>query len=296
MARRQGLTLPSFPSRASFLWLAGFLRSWRGLLVWPARVLPVLVLSVLVLAGLPFLAPAAFADDPTTVPTAAPTTPEPTSQAPTPPPVTQAPRTVVPTEPPPPPPTPAQQTETAPDEPGVPYEPPAPEPATTDQPTIIISPDTSGDSTPIWPWVLGGLGALLLIGAIVLIARALSRHNDTAAAWRTRRLNAYAEGAALHDAILAAISGQNQPPGEVQLAEIRRRANDFNQRLYQLRETAPDQESQLDVEQVLSSLQALRSAMDTERGYGAIHGMTADITRERLNDFRVSLYTLRDPE
>jgi hypothetical protein len=52
----------------------------------------------------------------------------------------------------------------------------------------------------------------------------------------------------------------------------------------------------LRTERVLSSLQALRSAMDTERASGPVHGMTADITRERLNDFRISLYDLRDPE
>jgi hypothetical protein len=172
---------------------------------------------------------------------------------------------------------------------------------TTVIPTITITPQDTGDSTPVWPWLLAGLGALVLIGGIIWFARSSSRRTDQAAMWRTRRLNAYAEGAALHDAILSASSG-TQPPGldrgadQAQWAEIQRRSNDFTQRLYQLREAAPDQDGQLRVEQVLASMQALRSAMDTERASGPVHGMTADITRERLNDFRVSLYALRDAE
>jgi hypothetical protein len=272
-------------------------------------------LSLPVTAGMAASGPATavFADDPTAAPVETEATPPPpTTQAPTEPPTTQAPTTVVPTEP----------VQTTPDEPIEPTEPVEPTaPATTELPTIIISPDTTGNSTPVWPWVLAGLGALILLGGIIWFARSSSRRTDAAATWRTRRLNAYAEGAALHDAILSASSGTASPgtapygsasaetvpygapvpgrPGpanEAQWAEIQRRANDFTQRLYQLREAAPDQDGQLRSEQVLSSLQALRSAMDTERASGPVHGMTADITRERLNDFRVSLYALRDPE
>jgi hypothetical protein len=259
MARRHGLVL------------SGFLM--LSVLSFPATALSVLALPA---------AAGAVAADPTA------TTPVPTTEAPTAPPTTEAP-TVIPTEPVPT--TPAEPTE-----PTGPVEPTTP--ATTDLPTIVITPDNAGDSTPVWPWVLAGLGALVVIGGIILIARSASRRTDTETAWRTRRLNAYAQGAALHDAILSASSG---PPADgtssdIQLGEIQRRANDFTQRLYQLREAAPDQDGQLRVERVLASLQALRSAMDTERASGPVNGMTADITRERLNDFRVSLYDLRDPE
>jgi hypothetical protein len=251
-----------------------------------------LFLSVSVLS-----CPAALAADPTAGPvtTEAPTAPP--TEAPTTPPTT------APTEPPTIPPTsqlptnPVEPTEPA--EPTEPVEPTAP--VTTIMPTITIVPDNTGDSTPVWPWVLAGLGALVLLGGIIWFARSSSRRTGTEAAWRTRRLNAYAEGAALHDAILSASQpapGQSlsAPADQAQWAEIQRRSNDFTQRLYQLREAAPDQDGQLRTEQVLASLQALRSAMDTERASGPVHGMTADITRERLNDFRVSLYGLRDPD
>ena len=244
--------------------------------------------------------PAALAADPTAGPvTEAPTAPP--TAAPTAAPTT--PPTAAPTEPPTIPPTseiptnPVEPTE--PPEPTEPVEPTAP--VTTIVPTITIVPDNTGDSTPVWPWVLAGLGALALLGGIIWFARSSSRRTDTEAAWRTRRLNAYAEGAALHDAILSASQGTpgqslSAPADQAQWAEIQRRSNDFTQRLYQLRETAPDQDGQLRTEQVLASLQALRSAMDTERASGPVHGMTADITRERLNDFRVSLYGLRDQD
>jgi type IV secretory pathway VirB10-like protein len=236
------------------------------------------------------LAAAASAADPQT---SASATGAPTTGAPT----TETPPTEAPTTPAPPPTTPAPPA-TTPEQPTVaptnpaqttPVEPVTP--TTPQTPEITISPVVLGDSTPVWPWVLAGLGALALIGGIVWFARSSSRRTDAAAAWRTRRLNAYAEGAALHDAILSA-----RPDDAAQWAEIQRRANDFTQRLYQLREAAPDQDGQARAEQVLASLQALRSAIDTERASGPVHGMTAEITRERLNDFRLSLYTLRDPD
>jgi hypothetical protein len=301
MARRRVFTLPGFRTRTgparpvltcSALTCSALALSARvlsALVIFSALVFSALVFSALVFSG-----PTAFADDPAS---GAPTTSEPTTAPPTAPPTTQAPTTVAPTTPVPttPPTTPAEPTEPAPVVPTT--------PATTELPTITISPDNTGDSTPVWPWVLAGLGALVLIGGIIWFARSSSRRTDAAAAWRTRRLNAYAEGAALHDAILSATSGAaapglsgppDQTRSDLQWAEIQRRANDLTQRLYQLRESAPDQDGQLRTERVLASLQALRSAMDTERASGPVHGMTADITRERLNDFRVSLYALRD--
>ena len=263
-------------------WGSPFLRALAGILA-------ALFLSASLVFASFLTGPAARADDPTAGPVA--------SQA------TTAPPTEPPTAPPTEPPTlaPTTQVPTNPVEPTEPIEPTQPvvpaTPDTTGLPTITISPDLTGNSTPVWPWVLAGLGALVLLGGIIWFARSSSRRTDTEAAWRTRRLNAYAEGAALHDAILSASQGQGPAPAdEAQWAEIQRRSNDFTQRLYQLRDAAPDQDCQLRTEQVLASLQTLRSAMDTERASGPVHGMTADITRERLNDFRVSLYALRDPE
>jgi hypothetical protein len=267
MARRRG---------SAFLpMLSGFLAVF---------VLSVLLFATLLFATLLFATPTAFADDPTAdtpataevtsqVP-AAPTTPT-TPPAPA---TTQAPTTVIPTVIP----TVIRTEPVAPVQPTT--------PPTSQVPVVTISPDLAGDTTNVWPWVLAAIGAVVLAGGIVWFARSSSRRTDEAAAWRSRRLNAYAEGAALHDAIMSV-----SPADEAQWIDIQRRANDFTQRLYQLREAAPDQDGQLSVERVLASLQALRSAIDTERASGPVHGMTAEISRERLNDFRLSLYALRDP-
>jgi hypothetical protein len=141
--------------------------------------------------------------------------------------------------------------------------------------------------------VLIAVIAIAVTGLIAWFVHASSRRADVAAAWRSRQVSAYAEGAALHDAIMSA---EQRPATEVtaQWADIQRRANDFSQQLYQLRETAPDEERRASVEQVLASLQALRSALDSERASGWVPGMTADLVRQRLADFRMSLSALRN--
>jgi len=238
-------------------------------------------------------ADAATEDDPTDVPTTdAPTTVPPTTAPPTEPPTT-APPTQAPTT----------QAETTPAEPVPPVTPGEPESPTV---TVTATPDASGSGSAL-PWVLAGLGALLLIGLIVWLARSSSRRASATAAWRSRRLNAYAEGAALHDAILSAqgqqVQGHQLQPDEAtaRWADIQHRADNFNQRLYQLRETAPDDQERAGVDEMLVSLQALRSALDTQRASGmdwtanAASSMTAGVVRDRLNDFRIQLSWLRDP-
>jgi hypothetical protein len=230
------------------------------------------------------------------VATDAPTTEPPTSAQPTAPPttapVTTAPVTTAPvtTAPPTLPATsPAEQTQPV-------------APITPDSPTMTISPAT-GSSDSWLPWLLAGLGALVLLGLVIGFARASSRRDKTAAAWRSRRLNAYAEGAALHDAVMAAEGGPMQPnEAAARWADIQHRADNFNQRLYQLRETAPDEASQAHIDELLVSLQALRSALDAQRASradwtaSAATSLTAGVVRDRLNDFRILLSGLRDAD
>jgi len=234
---------------------------------------------------------AATDDDPTDVPTNLPATVAPTSPPPTTAPPTEPPTTAPPTQ------APTTQ-ETTPPEPIPPITPGQPESPTV---TVTATPDASGSGS-VLPWVLAGLGALLLIGLIVWLARSSSRRASATAAWRSRRLNAYAEGAALHDAILS-VQGRQMQPDEAtaRWADIQHRADNFNQRLYQLRETAPDDQERAGVDELLVSLQALRSALDTQRASGmdwtasAASSMTAGVVRDRLNDFRIQLSWLRDP-
>ena len=234
---------------------------------------------------------AATDDDPTDVPTDLPATVAPTSPPPTTAPPTEPPTTAPPTQ------APTTQ-ETTPPEPIPPITPGQPESPTV---TVTATPDASGSGS-VLPWVLAGLGALLLLGLIVWLARSSSRRANATAAWRSRRLNAYAEGAALHDAILSVQGPQMQPDeATARWADIQHRADNFNQRLYQLRETAPDDQERAGVDELLVSLQALRSALDTQRASGmdwtasAASSMTAGVVRDRLNDFRIQLSWLRDP-
>ena len=142
------------------------------------------------------------------------------------------------------------------------------------------------------------LGALILIGVIVWIARARGRRSATAAGWQSSVIDAYAKGSALYDAMSVA-----EMPGALAAADagarwsdIQRRADDLTQTLYALREAAPDEESRGRVADVLASLQAVRSAMDAERVPGRVDAQQAEVARERLAFFEASLRLLRGTE
>lgn len=170
--------------------------------------------------------------------------------------------------------------------------------ATPTQTALPSSPPAaaSGSSSGlIWLWVL--LGALILIGLIVWIARARGRRSAAAAGWQSRLIDAYAKGSALHDAMSVA-----ETPGALVAADaaarwsdIQRRADDLAQTLYALREAAPDDEGRAKVADALASLQAVRSAMDAERAPGGAGPQQAEVARERLISFETSLRALRAP-
>jgi len=145
----------------------------------------------------------------------------------------------------------------------------------------------------IWLWIL--LGAIVLIGVIVLIARSRGRRSAAAAGWRSRLIDAYAKGSALHDAMSVA-----EAPGALAAADagarwsdIQRRADDLAQTLHALREAAPDDQSRARVADTLASLQAVRSAMDAERAPGGPGAQQAEVARGRLAAFETSLRALQ---
>jgi hypothetical protein len=169
----------------------------------------------------------------------------------------------------------------------------APTPTLTAQPSSSPAPGSTSGSGLIWLWVL--LGALVLIGLIVWIARARGRRAAAAAGWRSRIIDAYAKGSALHDAMSVA-----ETPGALAAADagarwsdIQRRADDLTQTLYALREAAPDDEGRARVADALASLQAVRSAMDAERAPGGAGPQQAEVIRGRLATFEASLRALR---
>jgi hypothetical protein len=161
------------------------------------------------------------------------------------------------------------------------------------QPTSPAAPASTSGSGLLWLWIL--LGAIVLIGSIVWIARARSHRAAAAAGWRSSVIDAYAKGSALHDAMSAA-----ETPGALAAADagarwsdIQRRGDDLGQALYALREAAPDEASRARLADTLASLQAVRSAMESERAPTGADPQQAEVVRGRLASFEASLRTLR---
>jgi hypothetical protein len=164
-------------------------------------------------------------------------------------------------------------------------------PALTAQPSSTASP--ASGAAVIWPWIL--LGALVIVGIVVLVSRASSRRSKTAASWRSSIIDAYAKGAALHDAMSVA-----ELPGALaaddagaRWFDIQRRADELAQALYALREAASDEEDRALVADTLSALQVVRSAMDGERTPVGAGPEQAEVVRSRLSSFEASLRALR---
>jgi hypothetical protein len=170
---------------------------------------------------------------------------------------------------------------------------------TTPAPTISPSPAASTASSLLWLWIL--IAAVVIIGIIVLVMVARSgRRKRSAAAgnWRQQTIDAYAQGSALYDAMNVA-----ERPGALaaddsgaRWADIQRRADDLAQRLYAMRESAPDEDERARVADTLGALQAVRSAMDAERAPGGADPRQAEVVRGRLYAFDAALRALRPPD
>jgi hypothetical protein len=109
----------------------------------------------------------------------------------------------------------------------------------------------------LWLWIL--LGALVVIGLTVLIARRSGRRSAMTGSWRSKAADARARGSALYDAMsMAELRGPADPREDsARWADIQRRADDLDQLLYELRESAPGEMERADVEDVLASLRAV---------------------------------------
>jgi hypothetical protein len=155
----------------------------------------------------------------------------------------------------------------------------------------------SGSSSPlIWLWVV--LGALVLIGVIIWIARARGRRSMAAASWQSRISDAYPKGAALYDAMSVAEGpgGLAAEDAGARWTDIQRRADDLTQTLYAMREVAPSEDDHARVADVLAALQAVRSGMDAERAPGGASPRQAEVVRSRLRAFEAALRSLRAPD
>jgi hypothetical protein len=162
--------------------------------------------------------------------------------------------------------------------------------------TGSAAPAASSGTSLIWLWVL--LGVLVLAGLIALIARSGRRRSATAAGWRSRLVDAYAKGSALHDAmsVAEAPGGLAAADAAARWSDIQRRADDLAQTLYALREQVPQHSPDgARIADTLASLQAVRSAMDAERAPGGASLEQADVVRSRLASFESSLRALAAP-
>jgi hypothetical protein len=166
--------------------------------------------------------------------------------------------------------------------------------ASSATPSATPSPADTGKKL-VWLWVVLGVVALaLLIGLIAWISRAGRRRSQAAAGWQSRVIDAYAKGSALHDAMSVAENPGGDPAAaQARWYDIQRRADDLTQTLYGLREAARDPGDQARIGDVLTSLQAVRSAMDAERAPGAYIGQQSEVVRGRLYAFEASLQALR---
>ena len=165
--------------------------------------------------------------------------------------------------------------------------------ATTAAPTPSPTSTSTTTSTPGWLWLI--LAAVLVAGiAFIWIARSASKRSAVSGRWESSVTDVYARGSALHDA-MAAMEWPGGPGSEQASArwtDIQYRADDLAQTLYRLRETAPDEDSRARVDDVLASLQGVRSAMDAERAPGAGADQN-EVSRSRLYSFARSLRALR---
>jgi hypothetical protein len=166
------------------------------------------------------------------------------------------------------------------------------ESATSATPSAAASGSSSGTSL-LWLWIL--LGVLILAGLIAWIVTSGRRRSAATAGWRSRLIDAYAKGSALHDAMVVAEAQGDLASSDARARwyDIHRRADDLAQTLYALREAAPDPEDQAGIGDVLASLQAVRSAMDAERAPGGARQELAEVVRRRLYAFESSLRALR---
>src|SRR5690349_17769272 len=169
---------------------------------------------------------------------------------------------------------------------------------TASAPSTVSGTSSAASSTGlIWLWVL--LGVLVVAGLIVLIARSARRRSAAAAGWRSRLIEAYAKGSALHDAmsVAEAPGGLVAADSAARWSDIQRRADDLAQTLYALRGAVPqDSADRARIDDTLASLQAVRSAMDSERVRGGAGLGQTEVVRGRLASFESSLRALGAPE
>jgi hypothetical protein len=198
--------------------------------------------------------------------------------------------------------------------PATPTSPPSPTPTvasptaapTTASPTAAPStpsPSSSSSSTGgfganlIWLWFV--LGALVLLGIILLATRSPARRRSPAETsnWHSRAVDAYAKGAAFDGAVRTAerLDVSTEAAG-IHWADLRRRADDLTEVLYAMRETAPTEHRRDQVENAILSLRAVRDAFEAQRPPGGASSGQGGVLRSQLSALESALNALRSPD
>jgi hypothetical protein len=148
----------------------------------------------------------------------------------------------------------------------------------------------------VWFWV--ALAIAVVAGLVIWALVARRRRSAAATGWRARVIDAYAKGAALHDAMAAAEApgALTGPDAGFRWSDLQRRADDYTQLLYAMQQEAPGEVERILVADVIASLQAARSAMEAQRSAGASDSTLAGIARDRIAFFASSVNSLRQPD
>jgi hypothetical protein len=170
-------------------------------------------------------------------------------------------------------------------------------PAASPTPTTTATATSSSSGFP-WTWFWIAVAIAAVVGLISWLIVAHRRRARSATDWQGQVIDAYAKGSALHDAMAAA-----ETPGALaadsaglRWSDIQRRADDYSQLLYRMQQTAPNDQERLRIGNLIASLQAARSAMDTERSGGIPDGSVSGLVRDRLAFFNSALNSLRQPD
>ena len=227
-------------------------------------------------SGSPVLAAAAQPSDTPSAPTptALPTTPTALPTTPT----------AVPTTPTPTTPTPTSAT---------------PSPTSTSSGINL----TSGDL--IWLWVI--LGALILLGIILLATRSPGRSGGESApvasrpppmptsGWHAKVTEAYSEGASL-DQSARAVDRQDAFTDAALNSDLQRRIYHLTETLYGMRDTAPTETRRAQVVNALLALEAVTDVINARRAPGGASTPQGMGLNARLAALESSLNDLRVPE
>ena len=180
----------------------------------------------------------------------------------------------------------------------------APSTASTAPSPSSSSTSSSGSGTNlVWLWFV--LGALVLLGIILLATRspAPSRSSASPASpaaatnWHTRAVDAYAKGAAFDGAVRTAERlDVTSEAASIHWADLRRRADDLTEALYAMRETAPTEHRRAQVENAILSLRTVRDAFDAQRPPGGAASQQGGVLRSQLSALESALNALRIPD